>query len=175
MSDTPITIPANSPPLIPVQRRYWPVVTLVILGINVVVFLIMTSSGGSTNTDVLLDFGASFNPYFRRGEYWRLVMPMFLHIGWLHLIVNSYALFLLGPILERVYGYGRFALLYVAAGMGSSALSMSLSRNVAAGASGAIFGIAGAMLVAGYLHRDASRLIGDALSAEEFFLSLCST
>jgi rhomboid protease GluP len=81
-------------------------------------------------------------------------MPMFLHIGWLHLIVNSYALFILGPILERVYGYGRFALLYVATGMGSSALSISLSRNIAAGASGAIFGIAGAMLVAGYLHRD---------------------
>ena len=136
-------------------RRYWPVVTLVILGINVVVFLIMTLAGGSTNTDVLLDFGASFSPYFRRGEYWRLVMPMFLHIGWLHLAVNSYALFLLGPILERVYGYGRFALLYVAAGMGSSAVSMSVSRNIiAAGASGAIFGIAGAMLVAGYLHRE---------------------
>ena len=91
MSYTPITIPGNSPSLVP-NRRYWPVVTLVILGINFVVFLIMTFKGGSTNTDVLLDFGASFNPYFRRGEYWRLVMPMFLHIGWLHLIVNSYAL-----------------------------------------------------------------------------------
>ncbi|HXX23291.1 MAG TPA: rhomboid family intramembrane serine protease [Terriglobia bacterium] len=138
----------------PTQKRYIPVFTLVILGINVVVFLLMTFAGGSTNPEVLLDFGASFSPYFRRGEYWRLVMPMFLHIGWLHLIVNSYALFILGPILERVYGYGRFALLYVAAGMGSSALSMSLSRNIAAGASGAIFGIAGAMLVAGYLHRE---------------------
>ncbi len=129
-------------------------VTLAVLAINVAVFLIMTFAGGSTNMDVLLGFGASFAPYFRRGEYWRLVMPMFLHIGWLHLIVNSYALFILGPILERVYGYGRFALLYVAAGMGSSALSMSLSTNVAAGASGAIFGIAGAMLVTGYLHRN---------------------
>jgi rhomboid protease GluP len=147
-------IPDDRRALMPVQKRYVPAVTLVILGINVVVFLLMTFAGGSTNKEVLLDFGASFSPYFRRGEYWRLVMPMFLHIGWLHLIVNSYALFLLGPILERVYRSGRFALLYVAAGMGSSALSMSMSRNVAAGASGAIFGIAGAMLVAGYLHRD---------------------
>ena len=154
MSNIPIPISDQRSSFISVPRRYWPVVTLVILGVNVIVFLIMTFAGGSTNTDVLLDFGASFSPYFRRGEYWRAVMPMFLHIGWLHLIVNSYALFLLGPILERVYGYGRFALLYVAAGVGSSALSMSLSRNVAAGASGAIFGIAGAMLVAGYLHRD---------------------
>jgi len=135
-------------------RRYWPVVTLAILGVNVVVFLLLTYAGGSTNTDVLLDFGASFSPYFRRGEYWRLVMPMFLHVGWLHLLGNSYALFILGPILERVYGAGRFSFLYVAAGIGSSALSMSLSLNVAAGASGAIFGIAGAMLVAGFMHRD---------------------
>jgi len=154
MSNIPIPISEDRLPLRPVQRRYWPVVTLVILGINMVVFLIMTFAVGSTSTEVLLDFGASFSPYFRRGEYWRLVMPMFLHVGWLHLLGNSYALFILGPILERVYGYGRFTLLYVAAGMGSSALSMSLSRNVAAGASGAIFGIAGAMLVAGYLHRD---------------------
>ena len=154
MSNIPMPISEQRPPSLPIQPRYWPVATLVILGINVVVFLAMTLAGGSTNTDVLLDFGASFSPYFRRGEYWRLVMPMFLHIGWLHLAVNSYALFLLGPILERVYGYGRFALLYVAAGMGSSAVSMSLSRNIAAGASGAIFGIAGAMLVAGYLHRE---------------------
>jgi len=154
MSNIPIPIRDGQPPLLRQLRRYWPVVTLVILGINVVVFLMMTYAGGSTNTDVLLDFGASYSPYFRRGEYWRLVMPMFLHVGWLHLLGNSYALFILGPILERVYGYGRFTLLYVAAGMGSSALSMSLSRNVAAGASGAIFGIAGAMLVAGYMHRD---------------------
>ena len=154
MSGSSIPIPDDRPPWLRVQQRYWPVVTLAILGINIVVFLIMTYAGGSTNTDVLLDFGASFSPYFRRGEYWRLVMPMFLHVGWLHLLGNSYALFILGPILERVYGYGRYTLLYVASGMGSSALSMSLSRNVAAGASGAIFGIAGAMLVAGYLHRD---------------------
>jgi len=153
MSDIPISIPSARPPL-GAARRYWPVVTLAILGINFIIFLITTYAGGSTNPNVLLDFGASFSPYFRRGEYWRLVMPMFLHIGWLHLIVNSYALFILGPILERVYGPGRFALFYVAAGMGSSALSMSLSRVIAAGASGAIFGIAGAMLVAGYLHRE---------------------
>jgi rhomboid protease GluP len=154
MSNVPIPIPDGQPLLLRQQRRYWPVVTLVILGVNAVVFLMMTYAGGSTSTDVLLDFGASFSPYFRRGEYWRLVMPMFLHVGWLHLLGNSYALFILGPILERVYGCGRFTVLYVAAGMGSSALSMSLSRNVAAGASGAIFGIAGAMLVAGYMHRD---------------------
>ena len=155
MSSFPIPYSPDRTPWLRAQRRYWPVVTLTILGINLVVFLMMTYAGGSTNADVLLDFGASFSPYFLRGDYWRLVMPMFLHVGWMHLLGNSYALFILGPILERVYGWGRFTLLYVAAGMGSSALSMSVSRDVAAGASGAIFGIAGAMLVAGFLHRDA--------------------
>jgi len=154
MSDQPLPIPNIPPGAVAVRRRYWPVATLVILAVNVAIFLLMTSAGGSTDPDVLLNFGASFGPYFRRGEYWRVVMPMFLHIGWLHLAVNSYALYVLGPILERVYGYGRFAALYVAMGIGSSFLSVSLSSSVAAGASGAIFGIAGAMLVTGYLHRD---------------------
>jgi len=90
----------------------------------------------------------------RRGEYWRLVMPMFLHGGWLHILGNSYALYILGPILERVYGYGRYATIYVAAGVGGAFLSTAVSKNVSVGASGAIFGIAGAMLVTGYVHRD---------------------
>ena len=63
-------------------------------------------------------------------------------------------LFVLGPILERVYGYGRYATIYVAAGVGGAFLSMAVSKNVSVGASGAIFGIAGAMLVTGYVHRE---------------------
>lgn len=135
-------------------RRFWPVATLVILAINGLIFGLMLDAGALKNQQVLLDFGASYAPYLRRGEYWRLVMPMFLHLGWLHLLVNGYALYILGSILERVYGYGRFALLYVATGIGSSLLSMSMSNNIAAGASGAIFGVAGVILVTGYLHRD---------------------
>lgn len=135
-------------------RRFLPLVTFVLIALNAVIFLLMELAGGSKNPEVLLDFGAAFAPYFRHGQYWRLVMPMFLHIGWLHLLVNMYALYILGPILERVYGYGRYALLYVGTGIGSSWLSMRISTNIAAGASGAIFGIAGIMLVTGYLHRD---------------------
>ena len=82
-------------------------------------------------------------------------MPMFLHGGWAHILGNSYCLFILGPILERVYGYGRYLAIYVAAGMGGALLSMEVSKNVSVGASGAIFGIAGALLVTGFIHRDA--------------------
>ena len=134
------------------QKRYWPVATLALIGLCIVVFILMTLAGGSKDTEVLLNFGASYAPYFHRGDDWRLVMPMFLHIGWFHLAVNMYALYLLGPILERIYGYTRFSLIYVGAGIASSWLSMARSHNVAAGASGAIFGIAGAMLVIGVLY-----------------------
>ena len=132
--------------------QYWPVATLALMGLCVFIFLLMTIEGGSKHLDVLLNFGASYKPFLLRGDYWRLVMPMFLHIGWFHLAVNMYALYLLGPILERVYGYGRFSVIYVGAGITGSLLSAMMSNNVAAGASGAIFGVAGAMLVTGYLH-----------------------
>ena len=136
-------------------RRPLPVATLVIIALCVAVFILQTLAGGSKNPDVLLSFGASFKPYFQQGQYWRLVMPMFLHIGWWHLLVNMYALYYLGPLLEEMYGYGRFAFMYVAAGISGSLLSTLHSHSVAAGASGAIFGVAGAILVAGYLHHEA--------------------
>ena len=153
MSSPPIPVPQES--YVVVRRRAWPVATLAILALNLAVFLLETFHGDPSRPDVVLDFGASFGPYIRRGEYWRLVMPIFLHGGWWHLALNGYAIYVLGPFLERLYGYGRFVLLYVACGIGSSLLSSRLSSNVSVGASGAIFGMAGVMLVAGYLHREA--------------------
>lgn len=135
-------------------QRYWPVATIVLLLLNFAFFALEIYAGGADNTGVLLKLGAAYGPYMRRGEYWRLVMPMFLHGGWMHILGNSYALFILGPIMERVYGYGRYVTIYIASGICCSLLSMSMSKNVAVGASGAIFGLAGAMLVTGYVHRD---------------------
>ncbi|MDE3181101.1 MAG: rhomboid family intramembrane serine protease [Acidobacteriota bacterium] len=146
-------IALSAPTRPPTGRRYFPpIATYVILTLNFFIFALMTHAGGSKNVDVLLTFGASYGPYFRAGQYWRLVMPMFLHIGWEHLITNMFALWLLGNFLEPLYGYGRFTLFYVFAGMGGALLSMEASSHIAAGASGAIFGIAGAMLVTGLLH-----------------------
>lgn len=159
------------PPGYLIYRPFRPWATYVIMGLNVAVFFLMagidasshpplrdwalrTFTGIGSDPEFLLRFGASFGPYTRRPEYWRLVMPMFLHIGALHLLMNNYALLVLGRFLERVYGYERFVFLYVFTGIGSAALSMSMSDKVSAGASGAIFGIAGVMLVAGFLHRE---------------------
>ena len=155
MESPPIIMTGTMPERLIIRRRYAPIATLVLLSLNVAIFLLMELSGGSKSPEVLLNFGASYGPFIRRGEYWRLVMPMFLHIGWLHLILNGLALYVLGRILESVYGYGRFTVIYVASGIGGSLLSITLSSSVSAGASGAIFGLAGAMLTTGYLHRSA--------------------
>ena len=155
MADQSIPLPSGPRFYEVAPRRYWPVATIILFALNFVFFALELYAGGADNTQVLLNFGASFGPYLHRGEYWRLVMPMFLHGGWIHILGNSYALFILGPILERVYGHGRYATIYVAAGIGGALLSMVASNNVSVGASGAIFGIAGAMVLTGYVHRDA--------------------
>ena len=151
--DQPLAVASfEHDPTLP-QRRPRPVATLIILAMVFLVFVLEILAGGSTNPDVLQDLGAAYGPYIRGGEYWRLVMPMFLHAGVLHLSLNSYVLYILGGLLERVYGYGRFACLYVGAGIGGSLLSIWHSNDVVAvGASGAILGIAGAMVVTGLAH-----------------------
>jgi rhomboid protease GluP len=115
-----------------------------------VVFILMTAAGGPANLDVLLAFGASCRPYFLAGEYWRAVMPMFLHLSLVHLLLNLYALCLFGPELERLCGCGPFALIYVSAGTAGSLGSMLITRQIGAGASGAVLGICGALLVTRY-------------------------
>jgi len=116
-----------------------------------VVFVLMTMAGGPANLDVLLAFGASCRSYFLAGEYWRAVMPIFLHLSLVHLLLNLYALCLFGPELERLCGCGPFALIYVSAGTAGSLGSMLMSREIGAGASGAILGICGALLMTHYV------------------------
>jgi rhomboid protease GluP len=116
-----------------------------------VVFVLMTMAGGPSNRDVLLAFGASCRPYFLTGEYWRAVLPMFLHLSLVHLLLNLYALCLFGPELERLCGCGPFTLVYVSSGTAGSLGSMLMSRQIGAGASGAVLGICGALLVTRYV------------------------
>jgi membrane associated rhomboid family serine protease len=127
-----------------------PVGTAAAFAMTSVVFVLMTMAGGPANRDVLLAFGASCRPYFLAGEYWRAVMPMFLHLSLVHLLLNLYALCLFGPELERLCGCGPFALIYVSAGTAGSLGSMLMSRQIGAGASGAVLGICGALLVIRY-------------------------
>ena len=123
-----------------------PLVTWTLLLLNVVVWLVATAAGGTEDRQVLLDFGAMFGPLIASGEYWRLFTAMFLHVGIAHLAFNCLALFIFGPLVEGAYGHARFLTIYVIAGLSGSVASYLLnSIAVGAGASGAIFGVLGAL------------------------------
>jgi rhomboid protease GluP len=131
-----------------------PFFTYLFFGINIGIFLLMTLAGGTTNEETLMAFGVKSNVMIDHGEYWRFVTPIFIHIGLLHLFFNSYALWIVGPQVERLYGGARFVLLYVVTGM-AGVLGSYVYRpdGLSAGASGAIFGLFGVLLVFGIRHR----------------------
>jgi len=127
---------------VPVHR---PVVTYVLLGLIILAFGAETLAGGSTQIDVLIRLGAKYSPLIVSGEYWRLLTAMFLHIGLMHLAFNAYALVAIGADLERIVGWARFLAIYLLAGLFGSLASYAFSPNLSAGASGAIFGVIGAL------------------------------
>lgn len=131
------------------KTRSRPVVTYLILLINLALWTLMSLAGGSADTDVLISYGAMYAPLVIKGEYWRLITPIFLHVGFIHLAFNSYALYQLGTLAEAVYGRIRYVAIYIIAGMCGSLFSFFFTRAVSAGASGAIFGLLGALLYFG--------------------------
>ena len=130
-----------------------PTFTYVILTANVIMFILLELQGGSTSTDTLLKFGAKYNPDIIDGEWWRIISSMFLHIGLLHLVMNMLALHIVGSIVERIYGSKRFLIIYFLAGIMGGLTSFALNPQLAAGASGAIFGLFGALLFFGFHHQ----------------------
>ena len=124
--------------------------TFVLIAINVAVFVAMAAGGVSPTeptTQDLLHWGAGYGPYELSTEWWRLFTAMFVHIGFLHILLNMYCLYSLGPVAERLFGPWKFLALYLLSGVGGDVASVALHPTiVAAGASGAIFGVAGALL-----------------------------
>lgn len=132
-------------------------VTYILLAIIVLVWLVIEALGSSSNPETLRDFGAITYVDIRSGQYWRYLSAMFLHIGIMHLLVNSISLFILGSLLERTLGSYKFIIVYIASGIGGSALSYSMISpwSVGAGASGAIFGCLGALGIFFLLNKNA--------------------
>ncbi|MFX3623828.1 MAG: rhomboid family intramembrane serine protease [Ectobacillus sp.] len=132
-----------------------PLFTKMLVAVQIIMFLILEWYGGSTSTATLVTFGAKYNPLIIQGEWWRFFTPMFLHIGFLHLLMNTVALYYIGSQVERILGNIRFIIVYLFAGFSGSVLSFVMSDDVSAGASGAIFGCFGALV---YIARTYSKV-----------------
>ncbi|MDP6823964.1 MAG: rhomboid family intramembrane serine protease [Dehalococcoidia bacterium] len=124
-----------------------------VLAINLAYFLLLEVAGGSEDIEVLIKYGAKYGPNIADGQFWRLITPMFMHIGIFHLLANSVSLLIFGGIVERSYGWRAFLAIYLTAGVAGNVASYTAGPIVGAGASGAIFGMLGAFAVYLFLNR----------------------
>ena len=135
-----------------VRRSGVPTVTQAIVGINIAVFLGMALAGVSITdptTPELVHWGANSARLTLAGDSWRLVTSMFLHVGIIHIALNMWCLWSLGALCEGLYGPWTFAAVYLISGVSGSLASIAYHPyGVSAGASGAIFGLAGALISA---------------------------
>jgi membrane associated rhomboid family serine protease len=127
------------------------VFTPALITINLAVFVAMVArhvSAVAPTTDALQAWGANFGPLTTHGQWWRLVTSTFVHIGFTHLLVNMFALFVIGRFTERLFGNAGFLVLYLLGGIAASLTSLSIhpATIVSAGASGAIFALYGGLI-----------------------------
>lgn len=134
-------------------------VTFILLIINVLVFATMELNGGSENYENLIKFGAvSSELVFQNGQFFRIFTDMFVHIGFAHIASNALSLYILGSRSEKYFGSPLFLFIYLVSGVGASLASVIFTDGLSAGASGAIFGIMGAMLINSFITK---KSIGD--------------
>ncbi len=137
-----------------------PIMTYIFMVICFILYVLTAIASNNfidLNPNVLYDYGAlvnleSMNSLF---DLYRLVSSIFLHSGLLHLICNMYSLYILGPQLESFFGKVKYSLIFIGSGIIGNLLSMAFLQNtyVSVGASGAIFGLLGALLYFGYHYR----------------------
>ncbi len=131
-----------------------PIMTYLLIAINTVVFLAMYLLGeGSRDVSTLIEFGANYGARVRDGEYYRLLTSAFVHIGLLHFFLNNYALYVIGSQIESFLGRFKYIVVYLLSAVMGNLLSIIFSNFISAGASGAIFGLFGALLFFGYHYR----------------------
>lgn len=104
----------------------------------------------------LLEMGARNGHLIREGEWWRIIVPVFMHGGLLHLLFNAMALMQVGPLAEQAYGRSRVWLIYLVSGAAGNLLGIMFQpMSVGIGASGAVFGLIGAAGLYGHRRHDA--------------------
>lgn len=136
-----------------------PWLTYTLIVVNCAIWLLTLSQGAgflAAGADKLLVWGGNAASEVQRGEWWRLLSATFLHSGIMHVVMNMIGLAAAGITVERIYGQRLFALIYLGSGLAGSALSLHFSAQnvVSVGASGAVFGVTGALLVAVFQHRN---------------------
>jgi membrane associated rhomboid family serine protease len=149
----------------PTMTRGVPFVTWGLIAANVLVYLVTVSQGGGINSPGgnVFDKGLLYGPAIANGDWWRLISAAFLHANLIHIGLNMLAVYWLGAAVELYLGPVRYLALYLVSGLAGSAgalLANPLTPTV--GASGAIFGILGALLVIEY--QQTGRLAGQALT-----------
>ena len=130
-------------------------VTLVLMGLNTVIFLICSLKYPLTDPEVMIQLGGVYWPLILKGQWWRLFTAMFLHFGASHLASNLLVMFVLGSVVEKALGKLRYVAVYLLSGMGAGVVSFLYSMLsggyiVSAGASGALFGVMGALVILAY-------------------------
>src|SRR3954464_8540434 len=126
-----------------------------LIGLNVAVYVAELATGGGVNGDRgwIFEHGVLFGPLVQNGDWWRLITSAFMHYGPFHLLLNMYGLYWAGTILERAIGHWRFLPLFLVSGLAGSAGVMvkdaisSGLPSLTLGASGALFGVLGALFV----------------------------
>jgi len=125
-----------------------PILTMVLIIVNVFVYFLMLF-----NYEKFIQTLGNYYVYLQQGEVWRLISSMFLHGDVIHLMSNMLALYMVGPMIEKYYGRWKYAIIYFGSGIMGNLLSAVLGNYYAIGASGAIFGLFGALMYFGYKYR----------------------
>lgn len=130
----------------------FPLMTVLIVALNLAIFWLMERAGGSTNREIMIEYGAQFRPLVLKGEVWRLVTAMFVHAGASHILFNMLFFAFSGRWVEPFYGRARFLLLYLGAGIVGNLMTLLLTNIPTAGASGAVLGVIAARIIVGFKH-----------------------
>lgn len=128
-----------------------PIITYILIALCIIMFIL---SGMGIDTITLVKFGANASSLVKSGEIYRLISYMFLHAGIIHIFFNMYSLYIVGPRVEDFFGKWKFLLIYLISGISGGLLSVAMNGDgISVGASGAIFGLFGALLYFGYNYR----------------------
>jgi membrane associated rhomboid family serine protease len=147
------------------RTRGAPVVTWTLIATNVLIYLVTVAQGVGINAPggEVFQKGILFGPLVAQGDWWRLLTAAFLHASLIHLALNMLALYWLGSAVEMFLGPARYLAVYIVAGLAGSAGALIVDpAQPTVGASGAIFGILGALLIIEY--QQTGQLAGQAMS-----------